>query len=162
MGAIKLIAKKTSKKSRLQVNIIGRPEGTRSGGQIQRPWEQRPWHWSTVRLSIVSQVWINSSHMKRGVDAQLNEALRIITGVLKLTQTQWLSVLLNIIPIHIWRDESKNRIIKKCKKNKNSILYQILQEVPSSRLKSKELPCVTTENLISSNFCDGLLTWKNK
>jgi len=81
-------------------------------------------------------VWINSSHVKR-IDAQLNEAMRIITGAVKSTQTQWLPILSSIMPSHIRRNESLARTIKKCKENENSQLYQILQENPLNRLKSR-------------------------
>lgn len=49
-----------------------------------------------------SPVWARSAHCKK-VDVQLNHTMRIISGTVRSTQTEWLPVLSNIAPTDLRR-----------------------------------------------------------
>lgn len=104
-------------------------------------------------------MWINSSHLKR-INAQLIEAMRIITGTVKSMPTQWLLVLSNIMPCHIRKNESLARTIKNVKRIKTHYCtkYYKKSHHPDT---NKETYMVNVKNVISSNFC-GIVTWKKE
>jgi hypothetical protein len=96
----------------------------------------------TAGLSLVystaeycAPVWDGSAHVKK-VDVQLNTTMRTITGALKPTQRQWLPVLANIAPPHVRRDVSTMREWDRAKTN-TSLLSSALNNIPSTRLKSR-------------------------
>jgi len=89
---------------------------------------------------------LHSNHCSK-IDVQLNNTMRIISGTLKCTQLQWLPSLCHITPSHIRRKAAYINTVKKCQINKNSILYDVLQELPNIRLKSRKLPWEWIENI---------------
>lgn len=52
-----------------------------------------------------AQVWMNSIHVTK-IDTQLNHTMRLITGAIKPTPTEWLPVLSNIAPPHLRRTKA--------------------------------------------------------
>jgi len=57
-------------------------------------------------------VWARSAHC-RNIDFQLNHTMRILSGAVKLTQTEWLPILSNIDPADLRRpNHTKNLLAK--------------------------------------------------
>lgn len=123
---------------------------------------------STLRSSVLALVystaeycapiWLNSSHTYK-VDVQLNNALRVITGSLKSTPLPWLSVLANIEPAPMRREAACRKEFMKCNFFKNSILFDVIQNPPSVRLKSRNPPWCLIES--DSSF-DIKSKWKDQ
>lgn len=90
-------------------------------------------------------VWENSIHSTK-IDVKLNEAMRIISCTVRSTPLQWLPVLSNIAPPDIRRKEAKAQIFRKTEKHKNSLLYDVLQDPPKTRLKSRKPPWADMES----------------
>lgn len=84
---------------------------------------------------------------KGKVDTLLNSAMRSISGVVQPTPIPWLSVLSNIAPPEIRRNEALVRLFIKTDAHKNSIFYKYLENVPHTRLKSRKPPWVKTREL---------------
>lgn len=83
-------------------------------------------------------VWLNSTHVSK-VDAQLNLSMRIITGTIRSSPTQWLPVLSNITPPHIRRQTAAYNSWHKFHSLPNS--FPILSYFPETkipRLKSRK------------------------
>lgn len=99
---------------------------------------------------------VHSAHVNR-IDSELNNAMRIISGTVKTTQTPWLPVLTNIAPPHIRRKESLVNTITSCLNYKESLLFQMLRDKPINRLKSRKPPGLTADNLINTQFCSSKL-----
>lgn len=76
--------------------------------------------------------------------------MRIVSGTVKSTPMEWLPVLTNILPPSLYRKEALLRTTNKADKTKWSLLYQILRNTPNLRLKSRNSPWSTAEEL--SNF----------
>ena len=101
---------------------------------------------ASARTSVLSLVystaeyccssWLNSSHCHL-VDVQLNNSMRIISGSVKYTPLEWLSVMSNIAPPRLRRQRFLNNTIKKCDTLEKSLLYNIRQDLPNIRLKRK-------------------------
>ena len=72
-----------------------------SGELTQRPCECRHWH-CFITAEFCAPVWERSCHAKK-IDAQLNEACRIVTGLLKPTPVHLLHRLAGIVPPNIRR-----------------------------------------------------------
>ncbi|CAI6345569.1 unnamed protein product [Macrosiphum euphorbiae] len=70
-----------------------------------------------------SPVWLNSSHCRK-IDVQLNHSMRIISGTVKSTPTEWLPVLCNILPPHIRRKKAACREWSKYLSNTSLPLHQ--------------------------------------
>jgi hypothetical protein len=143
----------TAKKVKSRVNLIQKLAGT--------GWGANAITLRTATMAIVystaeygSPVWINSAHVTR-IDSELNNAMRIISGTVKTTQTPWLPVLTNIIPPHIRRKEALVNTVTSCLNYKKSLLFQMLREKPINRLKSRNAPGLTAENLINTQFCSN-------
>jgi len=82
-----------------------------------------------------SPVWEGSTHC-RLIDIELRKGLRIITGTVKSTKVQWLSVLANIEPLHIRR---QNTVLRIAYKLQNNLVLLPIHEygVAVPRLKSR-------------------------
>ena len=83
--------------------------------------------------------WTRSQHT-RVVDTKLRETMRITSGCLKSTPTQWLPVASSIAPPHLRREEANQKWIKNIKEDTRDLpIQQILKDVPTtSRLKSRK------------------------
>jgi hypothetical protein len=109
-------------------NLVGRFSGTKlgSGKQTLRTTRTALVHSAT---EYCTPVWLNSVHVNK-VDVQLNNAIRLNTGTVKSTPLQWLSVLSNIAPPRLRREESLFRDLKSCWSHSTSLLLNQLQVVP--------------------------------
>jgi len=106
-----------------------------------------------------SPVWMNSCHT-RLVDTQINVALRLICGVVQPTEVEWLSVLSNIAPINILREEAAMRECKKIHLNPELPIYNDLSTAPVNlRLKSRSPFWPFFRN--SNNFPELKSRWKD-
>ena len=74
------------------------------------------------------------------MDVQLNNALRVISGSLKSTPLPWLPVLANIEPASLRREAACRKEFGKCHLYQNSLLFDIIQELPPPRLISRKPP----------------------
>jgi hypothetical protein len=83
-----------------------------------------------------ASVWLNTVHVDK-VDFQLNNALRLITGTVKSTPLQWLSVLTNNAPSKMRRETSLFLELKNCWSYGRSLLFDQLQVVSLIRLRSR-------------------------
>ena len=83
--------------------------------------------------------WTRSPHT-RLVDTQLNETMRITSGCLKSTPTQWLPVASAIAPPHLRREETNQKWVENARDEERDIpLKQILNNAPlTNRLKSRK------------------------
>jgi hypothetical protein len=97
----------------------------------------------TTVLSLVysvaeycAPVWARSAHCNK-IDVQLSTAMRIVTGTVKSTPTQWLPVLSNIGPPEIRRQIATQNIITKVKRNIDLPIYNDIKHHPNKRLKSR-------------------------
>jgi hypothetical protein len=86
-----------------------------------------------------SAVWLNSQHAKN-IDVQLNNIMRLITGMLKSTPVEWLPGLSNITPPNLKRNEALVKLFVKQDILKNSMLSQMLCNPQQIRLKSRKPP----------------------
>jgi len=84
--------------------------------------------------------------------------MRIVSGTIKSTPTQWLPILTNILPPTLRRKEALLRTTTKADKTKKSLLYQMLINTPNLRLKSRKPPWSTAKELALSNF-EGTKEW---
>ena len=64
--------------------------------------------------------------------------MRIVTGTVRATPVMWLPVLINIVSAELRRKKSLDTVIFKAERHKNSILFEMIQEKPLQRLKSRE------------------------
>src|SRR6195952_2869994 len=129
----KLHIEKLRKKLKTRNNILHKLAGSDWGT-----------HADTLRTAGVSlvysaaeyccPVWLGSSHTKK-VDVELNTTMRIISGTLKSTPTEWLPVLSNITPPHIRRQEACKREYKKY--TSDYPIWEDIQNIPPTRLKSR-------------------------
>ena len=83
--------------------------------------------------------WARSPHT-RLVDTKLRETMRITSGCLKSTPTQWLPVTSAIAPPHLRREEATQRWVSNLENSQQEIpLQKILRDAPTtSRLKSRK------------------------
>lgn len=95
--------------------------------------------------------WINSTHTKQ-VDVQLNQAMRIITGCIRSTNTLWLPVLSNIPPPTLRRSEALLKVWNNIQKNPKLPIHQDISESEHQRLKSRKPPWRTAISLASTSF----------
>ncbi|EEZ99467.2 hypothetical protein TcasGA2_TC000033 [Tribolium castaneum] len=93
-----------------------------------------------------SAVWMNSSHTSK-IDAQLNTAMRVITGTLKPTPTEWLPVLSNSAPPALRRKLAVKKLWNKYRRHPQE--YPIWSDLiaPENRLKSRKPFWVETFNI---------------
>uniref|UniRef100_A0A8D8TXB0 RNA-directed DNA polymerase from mobile element jockey n=1 Tax=Cacopsylla melanoneura TaxID=428564 RepID=A0A8D8TXB0_9HEMI len=71
--------------------------------------------------------WINSSHC-RLVDTQLNNTMRMISGLIRPTPTPWLPILSHIPPPDLRRQEALQREFKKISSNLNLPIHQDIED----------------------------------
>lgn len=81
-------------------------------------------------------VWMISAHSNK-VDVQLNQAMRIITGTVKSTQTQWLPALSDLLPPELCRKNVASSILEQIKNNKDLPVHNDVFLHPDKRLKSR-------------------------
>ncbi|KAL1140166.1 hypothetical protein AAG570_000098 [Ranatra chinensis] len=96
-------------------------------------------------------VWRNSSHVHK-VDAQLNNSMRMIAGVIKSTPKEWLSVLSHIPPPNL---RSINALIgeyNKIQQNQNLPLLEDVDGANPSRLISRKPPTRTAIAAMDEEF----------
>lgn len=125
----------TKNKIKSRNNIISKLAGTSWGCSA-----------GTLRTSVLSllysvaeycaPVWTRSAHCNK-IDVQLNSAMRIVTGTVRSTPTQWLPVLSNIGPPEIRRQIATQNIINKVKRNIKLPIYNDIEHHPNKRLKSR-------------------------
>ncbi|KAL4104035.1 hypothetical protein QTP88_019348 [Uroleucon formosanum] len=125
----------TKNKIKSRNNIISKLAGTSWGCSA-----------GTLRTSVLSlvysvaeycaPVWTRSAHCNK-IDVQLNAAMRIVTGTVRSTPTQWLLVLSNIGPPEIRKQTATQNIINKVKKNTELPIYNDIEHHPNKRLKSR-------------------------
>ena len=82
--------------------------------------------------------WTRSAHTNL-VDAKLRSSMRIVTGCLKSTPTQWLPVMSAIAPPHLRREKANQKWIERAEQDTDAPLQTIYREAPTrSRLKSRK------------------------
>ena len=127
-------------------------------------WEASP---DVMRLSAISlvnsvadfgsSVWMYSKHVHL-VDTQLNNTLRCVSGAVKATPLPWLSVLCNIVPAHLRRKSLLKNTLSNTNFHQNSLLFDVLQENVTERLKSRKVPRTQFNEL---NDFNCLEEWRN-
>ncbi|KAL4096724.1 hypothetical protein QTP88_021619 [Uroleucon formosanum] len=155
----KIHLQNTAAKIRTRNNIIQKLAGSTWGASTE-----------TLRTSALAlvysaaeyaaPVWLNSAHCSK-IDVQLNSTMRVITGVVKTTPTQWLPVLCNIHPPHIRRLTATTREWSKYKCNEKLPINKDIPANRSSRLKSRKPVCLTAKDLIENKF-KGDNDWRSK
>lgn len=145
------------KKVRTRINFLHKLAGTGWGSDAH-----------TLRIASIALVystaeycsgaWLNSKHIKK-IDVQLNSVMRVISGALKSTPLGWLPVLSNISPPDIRRKQALVRLIVKQDPLNNSMLSQMLCNIPQIRLKSRKPPWITVQYLILTNF-NSITEWR--
>jgi len=132
-------------KVRTRCNIIQKLCGTTWGANAD-----------VLRISTISLVnsvadygapiWFKSKYVNK-VDVQSNIALRTISGVTRNTPNDWLPVLANIVPAELRRKQAFKNIINNARNEKNSLLYQMIEEETSQRLTSRKTISVKLKEL---------------
>ena len=104
-------------------------------------------------------VWFNSAHVQK-IDAQLNLAMRIITGTIRSTPTQWLPVLSHIVPPHIRRQSA---VLKSWNKfNSDPDSFPVLSYIPENRIpRLKSRKPLWSNSFLNSNFSNEEI-WKSE
>ncbi|VEN42344.1 unnamed protein product [Callosobruchus maculatus] len=105
-------------------------------------------------------VWINSHHT-RLIDVQLNHTMRLITGAVKTTPTQWLPVLSGIAPPQLRRTDALLREYNKITANNKLPIHRAIPPLQINRLKSRQPPIRDAEGLKTNNF-DSLSQWRSQ
>lgn len=141
---------KTSQKIKTRNNIIQKLTGTSWGANS-----------NCLRISALSLVysaaeygspiWLNSHHTQK-IDTQLNTTMRLISGTLRPTPTEWLPKLCNIAPPQMRRQQSLLREYKKIMGNDHIPLRTDLDNPPRRRLESRHAPLDLAKNLYDENF----------
>ena len=90
--------------------------------------------YSTVEYCAT--VWFQSSHFKL-VDIELNSTMRTTTRTFRPTPLPWLSVLSNIAPPHLRREEATASMVEMIRANPSLPLYQDMFQPPRARLTSR-------------------------
>jgi len=78
-------------------------------------------------------IWEGSHHCNL-IDVKLRKTMRIISGTVKSTPTQWLPVLANIEPSHIRRQNAVLRIAEKIACNTNLPIHEYRFQNPRLKL----------------------------
>lgn len=140
----------TAAKLRTRNNIIHKLCGTTWGSTA-----------ATMRCSALglvysaaeycAPVWLNSSYT-RLIDVQLNTTMRLISGTLKSTPTQWLPLLSHIPPPELRRQSALLREFEKITDNPLLPIHEDLGDANSTRLRSRRPPVRSAHELSTSNF----------
>ena len=106
-------------------------------------------------------VWMRSTHSSL-VDVKLRESMRIITGCLKSTPTQWLPVMSAIAPPHLRREQINQKWIHTAEVASVTPLQNIYKNTPEeSRLKSRSPFYLSKKD--NYDICEAWRDeWKNK
>lgn len=96
-------------------------------------------------------VWLNSSHTGK-VDVQLNNTMRIISGTIKSTPTQWLPILSNIPPPHIRRQYALFREYTKITNMPQLPIHLDVHDLDRNRLRSRRPTLTTASSLHRDGF----------
>lgn len=96
-------------------------------------------------------VWLNSAHVKK-IDAQLNNTMRMIAGVIKSTPTQWLPVLSHIPPPHLRRTNTLLNEYKKILNNRELPIHSFIEDANRNRLRSRNPPTKTAKIATENGF----------
>jgi len=152
---------KLSMKLRTRLNQIQMIAGTN--------WGASPETLRTSTLALMCgtmnfgcSIWRNSCHLNK-VDVQFNNALRVITGTLKPTPLHWLYTLSNIPSPELLRKRSFKNILDKTFMNKNSLLYEILEDTVEQRLISRQVWKDSYAELENFNIeLEWKLAWENE
>lgn len=141
---------KSAAKLKSRNNLLQRLSGTSWGADANTL--------RTTALALVyssaefcSAVWLNSCHTHR-VDVQLRHSMRIISGTLLPTPTQWLPVLSNIAPPHIRRQKNLVHLWLRMQKNQALPVHEDALQLVTSRLISRKPAWQTAVKLASSDF----------
>ena len=126
---------KISAKIKTRNNLLQKLTGTTWGAKAE-----------TLRTSAMAlcysvaeycaPVWCRSAHTSM-IDSQLNSTMRIISGTIKSTPTQWLPVLCNIAPPGIRRSEASCKLWDKLAQRTDLPIHFDIQQPPPSRLPSR-------------------------
>lgn len=143
--------KNTAGKLQTRNNIIQKLTGT--------TWGASAISLRTAAIALVystaeycSPVWMNSAHVSK-IDTQLNTTMRLITGTILSTKTNWLPVLSNIAPPNLRRC---NALLKEFKNISDNNAPPIQADIPileqPSRLISRKPTLKTALELTTSTF----------
>jgi hypothetical protein len=139
-------------KAKSRVNILHKLAGTTWGCDAKTL--------KTAGIGLVysaaeycAPVWFQSAHTKI-IDTQLNETMRIISGTLKPTPVPWLSVLSNITPPNIRREEAFRHEVLKVIANKNLPIHLDVDNPPKNRLKSRHPYWIAAAESLDSQIED--------
>ena len=126
---------KTAAKIRTRNNLLSMLAGTTWGASA-----------TTLRCSALAlcystaeycaPVWTNSAHCNK-IDSQLNQTMRLISGTIRSTQTEWLPVLSNIAPPALRRLQATAFLLQKVQANTDLPLNTDLNNPPRLRLCSR-------------------------
>lgn len=106
-------------------------------------------------------VWTRSAHTSL-VDVKLRDSMRIVTGCLKPTPVQWLTVMSAIAPPHLRREEMNRKWIERAQAEEITPLQKIFKQAPStSRLKSRS-PFYLSKKLNYNTQEKWREEWNNK
>ncbi|KAI5742795.1 hypothetical protein M8J77_011427 [Diaphorina citri] len=121
----------------------------------------------TSALSLVystaeyaSPVWLQSCHTHK-IDVQINSAMRLITGTVRSTPTEWLPALSHIVPAPLRRKQALLKMFEKIKDNQQIPLHHDLRNIPRARLKSRKPPLSLGKQLHEDGF-DVDAEWQNQ
>ena len=109
-------------------------------------WGASPSNLRTGALALVysaaeyaSPAWSRSAHAKK-LDITLNETMRIVTGCLKPTPTEFLPVLSGIAPAALRRENYIYRLVSKASQDPNHLVHKLVsdsQDLGRQRLPSR-------------------------
>ena len=106
-------------------------------------------------------VWCRSSHTNK-LDTTLNDTLRIITGCLKPTPTEFLPVLSGIVPASLCREHYTHRLVSKTLQDPHHLLHNNVSgstDLGRQRLPSRRPFSRHSASLSGSNF-NLLQAWR--
>ena len=88
--------------------------------------------------------------------------MRIISGTLKSTKTEWLPVLCNIEPPDFRRKNMAKNVFNNCNLHQNSVLYEVINEYVPDRLRSRKPIWKTLEEISLFNLdSEWKKTWQD-
>ncbi|XP_039291190.1 uncharacterized protein LOC111047100 [Nilaparvata lugens] len=151
---------KTAEKLRTRNNVVQKLCGTSWGASA-----------STLRstaLSLVfsaaeycAPVWLNSPHTHR-IDAQLNNTMGMISGVIKSTPTEWLPVLSHIPPPNLRRKNALIREFEKISNNPDLRIHEDIENANKTRLRSRKPPTKTAIDTATEQNFNLLSAWQQE